>query len=249
MIASESREGRTGTSRSEGPTPRRGGRALASMVALVGLAACAQAAQMVPETRPVVNRQGARLMLDEERAQSAFRWVEDQISEIEENPTFWVISSPSTSDLFPWESLDVTPTGDSATVQYPRTVPDVARVYRIYAHLEIVSVRGTIEEWLPGADTLAGWDLEVAKVARMTEAWLLGRASYSFTPYEPLDQLTYAAEEGMLEPLLLSLRGYEFPEARDAWLAENPGGEAAFRQWYEETLGGEPEPISGGDGA
>jgi len=222
--------------------------ALVPLLALIALAACAQSVEVAPEPRPVVNRQGARLALDGERAQEAYRWVDRQVDEIEQNPTFWVITSPSTSDLFPWETLDVTPTGDSATVQYPRTVPDVASVYQIYAHLEIVRVRGTIEEWLPGADTLAGWDLELAKVRRMAEAWLLGRASYSFTPYEPLDEIMYAAEDEMLEPLLLSLRGFEFPEARDTWLEDNPEGESAFRDWYRETLGGEPEPISGGAG-
>lgn len=221
--------------------------ALAAALSLVALGACAQAGDLVPDVRPVVNRQGARLALDDVRAEEAFRWVDAQIAEIEQNPTFWVITNPSTSDLLPWETLDVTPTGDSATIQYPRTVPDVARVYQIYAHLEIVRIRGTIEEWLPGSEVLSGWDLELAKVERMTEAWLLGRAGYSFTPYEPLDQLTYAAEADMLEPLLLSLRGYEYPEERDAWLAANPQGEAAFRTWYQQTLGGDPEPISGGD--
>lgn len=240
MIGSQSRQ------QSAGRGAARGVRhTLAAALSVVVFGACAQAVDLAPEPRPVVNRQGARLTLDNERAQVAYRWVDDQIAEIEQNPSFWVITSPSTSDLFPWETLDVTPTGDSATIQYPRTVPDVARVYQIYAHLEIVRIRGTIEEWLPGSDTLAGWDLEVAKTDRMTEAWLLGRASYSFTPYEPLDQLTYAAEAGMLEPLLLSLRGYEFPDARDAWLEANPQGEAAFRTWYRDTLGGEPEPISG----
>lgn len=241
MSGSESRQ-RGGITSATG----RGSGMIVLSLALLVLSACASSVSLAPDPRPVVNRQGARLMLDDVRAQEAYRWVEDQINEIQQNPSFWVITAPSTSDLFPWETLDVTPTGDSATVQFPRTVPDVQSVYQIYAHLEIVRVRGTIEEWLPGADTLAGWDLEVAKVARMTEAWLLGRASYSFTPYELLDQLTYAEEAGMLEPLLLSLRGYEFPEDRDAWLEANPQGEADFREWYRATLGGEPEPISGG---
>jgi len=218
---------------------------LAPAAAMLVLSACAQAAELAPDPRPIVNRQGARLALEDDRAQEIYGWVDAQIDEIQQNPSFWVITSPSTSDLFPWETLDVTPTGDSATIQYPRTSPDVAQVYQIYAHLEIVRVRGTIEEWLPGADSLAGWDLEVAKVARIAEAWLLGRASYSFTPYAPLDELTYAAEGGYLEPLLLSLRGFEYPEARDAWLEANPDGEADFREWYRRTLGGEPEPIAG----
>lgn len=220
------------------------------MPVLVGFAlaalgtACSQAPELAPDPRPIVNRQGARLSLEDDRAQEIYRWVDAQIEEIEQNPSFWVITTPSSSDLLPWETLDLTPTGDSATIQYPNTVPDVARVYQIYAHLHITRVRGTIAEWLPGADTLSGWDLEVAIVDRMAEAWLLGRASYSFTPYPPVDQLVYASEEGMLEPLLFSLRGFEYPEARDAWLEANPDGEAEFREWYEDTLGGEPEPIA-----
>ena len=235
----------------KGPGPSRRGsfhRALTGVSVVVltaATAACAQRAEVAPDPRPIVNRQGARLALEDDRAQEIFRWVDAQIDEIEQNPSFWVISSPSSSDLLPWETLDLTTTGDSATVQFPTTVPDVRQVYNIYAHLHITRVRGTIADWLPGADTLSGWDLEVAMVDRMAEAWLLGRASYAFTPYPPIDQLVYASEAGMLEPLLLSLRGFEYPEARDAWLAANPTGEAEFRAWYESTLGGAPEPIAG----
>jgi len=221
--------------------------AIAGFLALTVLGGCAQGVTVAPDPRPIVNRQGARLALEDDRAQEIYRWVDEQLAEIRENPSFWVITTSSTSDLLPWETLDLTPTGDSATVQYPNTVPDVAQVYQIYAHLHITRVRGEIEEWLPGADTLAGWDLEVAIVDRMAEAWLLGRASYSFTPYPPVDQLVYASEEGMLEPLLLSLRGFEYPDARDAWLEANPDGEAAFRAWYRDTLGGDPEPIAPGN--
>jgi hypothetical protein len=215
------------------------------MAATVG--ACAQRPEVVQEPRPIVNRQGTRLSLEDDRAQEIFLWVDAQIAEIQQNPSFWVITSPSSSDLLPWETLDLTPTGDSATVQFPTTVPDVQQVYQIYAHLNITRVRGEIAAWLPGADTLTGWDLEVAMVERMADAWYMGRASYSFTPYPPVDQLVYASEAGMLEPLLLSLRGFEFPDARDAWIEANPGGEAEFRAWYESTLGGTPEPIAGGD--
>ncbi len=219
---------------------------VSGLLAVIFIAGCAQGVTVAPDPRPIVNRQGARLALDDERAQEVYQWVDRQLAEIRENPSFWVITAPSTSDLLPWETLDLTPTGDSATVQFPNTVPDVAQVYQIYAHLHITRVRGEIEEWLPGADSLAGWDLELAIVDRMAEAWLLGRASYSFAPYPPVDQLVYASEEGMLEPLLLSLRGFEYPEARDAWLEANPEGEAEFRAWYRDTLGGDPEPIAPG---
>lgn len=225
---------------------RRLGAVASGLLATVMVAGCSQAVTVAPDPRPVVNRQGARLALEDDRAQEIYRWVDRELQEIRENPSFWVITSPSTSDLLPWETLDLTPTGDSATVQYPNTVPDVAQVYQIYAHLNITRVRGEIGDWLPGADSLAGWDLELAIVDRMAEAWLLGRASYSFTPYPPVDQLVYASEEEMLEPLLLSLRGFEYPEARDAWLDANPDGEAEFRAWYRNTLGGEPEPIAPG---
>ena len=220
---------------------------LALALAIVAVGACGPAVTVAPDPRPLVNRQGARLIMEEERAQAAYLWVDEQILEIQENPTFWVITQPSTADLLPWETLDVTPSGDSATVLYPRSAPDLAQVYQIWAHLGITEVRGTIGEWLPGADTLSGWDLELAKVDRLAEAWLLGRASFNFAPYPPVDALVYASEADMLEPLLLSLRGFEFPDVRDAWLEANPEGEAEFREWYRRTLGSAPEPIRAGD--
>lgn len=248
MRGSGARDGRwvRSTTARKARGARRTGRVIAGAALAMAAAACAQNPIQVADPRPIVNRQGARISLEEDRAQEIYDWVDRQVDEIEQNPSFLVISSGSTSDLLPWETLDLTPTGDSATIQFPTTVPDLVEVYQIYAHLHITRVRGTIADWLPGADTLAGWNLELAIVDRMAEAWLLGRASYTFTPYPPVDQLVYAAEAGMLEPLLLSLRGFEYPEARDAWLEANPDGEQEFRAWYRETLGGDPEPIAGG---
>ncbi|MDT8368693.1 MAG: hypothetical protein RQ745_05770 [Longimicrobiales bacterium] len=225
---------------------RRPMRRLASLSSvLVVLAGCAGSV-VIPEPRPVVNRQGARIQLEAAESRVIYDWVDAQVEEIGLNPSFWIISNPATSDLLPWETLDISENADSASFQYSRQAPDVVQVYQIYAHLHLTERRGEIGEWLPGADALDGWDLELAIVERMAEAWLLGRASYSFAPYSPVDELMYAAREGMLEPLLLSLRGFEFPEVRDAWLAANPDGEAEFREWYARRIGGEPAPIAGG---
>lgn len=220
-------------------------RHLSPAAVLLTLTACASGGVVLPDQRPVVNRQGARIQLEREEALEIYEWVNAEVEEIHLNPTFWITTTPSTSDLLPWETLAITPSGDSASVQFARQAPDLVQVYQIYAHLHLARARGEIEQWLPGADTLDGWDFEVAIVERMTAAWLLGRSSYAFAPYAPVDELMYAAREGMLEPLLLSLRGFEFPEERDAWLAANPNGEAEFRNWYARRIGGEPAPIAG----
>jgi len=212
---------------------------------LLLLGACSSAPVVAPEPRTLVNRNGARLMTTQPAMQQSYEWVTEQVDEIQQNPTFLVATTPATADVLPWETLEVSENGDTARVQYQRAVPALQQVYQIYAHLHIVKARDEVGAWIPDAEGLEGWDLEVAIVDRTTEAWLLGRASYDFPPYPPMDQLIYAQQAGQLEPLLLSLRGYEFPEARDAWLAEHPDGEAEFRDWYRDTFGEDPDPIGG----
>lgn len=218
-------------------------RGVLALSGLIVMAACGPSVTIVPDPRPLVNRNGARLIAEQPELQETYEWVTDQITEIEENPSFLIVTNPATADVMPWETLEVTEGGDTARVQYQRAIPDLQQVYQIYAHLHIVQERGEIGAWLPDSEDLRGWDLELAIVDRMAEAWLLGRASYDFPPYPPVDRLIYARQDDMLEPLMLSLRGYQFPEARDAWLEANPAGEEAFQAWYRQTFGTEPDPI------
>ena len=54
-------------------------------------------------------------------------------------------------------------------------------------------------------------------------------------------KFTIDGPAGQLEAMLLTIRGFEFPEQRDAWLEARPGADERFREWYRETFGRELE--------
>ena len=207
----------------------------AALVALATIAsACGSGGLVLPEPRPLIVQSGARLSADEARLMEIYEWVDAETTNIELDPTFLIAATPAAIDAYPWETLEIR--GDTASLQYRRTTPDLAAVYQIYAHLHLMREMGRIEEWLPGAAGLDDWDFERRVVARVSDAWLLGRSSFGFVPERLMDELLFANEAGQLDAMLLTLRGHEFPGAREAWLAADPGAEEAFKQWFEETF-------------
>jgi hypothetical protein len=148
---------------------------------------------------------------------------------------------PGDPDAYPWQTLVIE--GDTAQVGVARTHPDVQTAYTIYAYLHLLEAQGRIERALPESAGAEGYLLERRIVERMVDAWLVGRAGLGIDPFVPMDELLYASEGGYLDAFLLTARPRAFPEAREAWLAANPGGLEAYQSWYRATLGREPPGL------
>ncbi|UCC24095.1 MAG: hypothetical protein JSU98_10185 [Gemmatimonadales bacterium] len=210
-----------------------------TLAAAVGVTGCASSTVQAEPPRTIVIQSGERLTVERERMTEILTWVQAEIDNIEQDPTFLIDIQPASTDVYPWETLTIE--GDTARVQARRTNPDLASVYQIYAHLHLMREMGRIEEWLVGGSEMDEWEFEQQVVERLADAWLLGRASYGFVPSRLMDEVMYAKEAGQLEAMLLTIRGFEFPEQRDAWLAARPGADDRFREWYRETFGRELE--------
>lgn len=208
---------------------------LALLAAAGAAAACGSATLRVPEARPLVIQSGARLSVDEERLQTIYEWVDAEVRNIEQDPSFLIDVQPTSTDVYPWETLEIS--GDTASVRMRRTNPDLSSVYQIYAHLHLMRELGREEEWIPEAAGMDGWEFERRVMERISDAWLLGRASFGFVPSRLMDEILYAHEAGRLEALLLMLRGHEFPREKEAWLATQPGADEDFLAWYRQTFG------------
>lgn len=210
---------------------------LLALLASVGLGACGNAGLNLPQPRPLVIQSGARLSADEDRLMSIYQWVDAEMRNIELDPTFLIAVDRGPTEVYPWETLEIR--GDTARIRSRLTNPDLASVYQIYAHLHIMREMDREAEWIPEAAGMDGWEFERRVVARMADAWLLGRASFGFVPSRIMDELVYAKEAGQLDALLLTIRSYEFPEEREAWLQARPGADEEFDEWYRETFGRE----------
>ncbi len=209
--------------------------ALLALTASLGIAGCGSAGLSLPESRSLVIQSGARLSADEDRLMSIYEWVDAEVKNIDLDPSFWIIVDRGPTEVYPWETLEIS--GDTASVRTRQTNPDLGSVYQIYAHMHLMREMDREEDWIPEAAGMEGWEFERRVVARMADAWLLGRASFGFQPSRIMDELVYAKEAGQLDAMLLTIRGYEFPEEKAAWLETRPGADEAFHAWYRETFG------------
>ena len=105
---------------------------------------------------------------------------------------------------------------------------------------------GRIGEFLPEGENLEGFSLEQAILARVSDAWLLARAVYQAAAYDPLEEILYANEHGYLDAMVLTARGDEFKEEREAWLNEDPTALDRYRRWFVDTFSREPPGLRGG---
>lgn len=209
------------------------------LLAVVFAGACGSGNLRLPQPRPLIIQSGARLTPEETRLKEVYRWVDDQTTNIQEDPSFWIIPTPVSTEVYPWETLQVNEAADTARIQFRRTNTDLVSVYQLYAHFHLMRDRGAEADWIPEAAGDRGWEFERKVMARIADAWLLGRASFGFVPSRVMDELMYAHEAGQLEPLLLTIRGYEFPDAREDWVATHPNGQEQLEAWYRETFGRE----------
>jgi hypothetical protein len=177
-------------------------------------------------------------------------WLRAEVKNIEDDPSFMIETSVSDEVAFPWEDLEIRipeevegERQDTARVSISAGGVDARWPIMIYAHLHLMSRSDRLEEWLPEAVGKTGFELERAILARTSDAWLYVRAILDAGPYEPMDELLYSTEHGYLDALILTARGDEFSEEREAWLAREPDALEEFREWYQDTFSKDPPGL------
>jgi len=205
------------------------------------VAACATAAPEIPRPRPIVVHSGARIRADHGRMTEVNEWVTREETNIREDPSFWVITTPILDEVFPWDGLHVS--NDSVTVRLPLGGRDASLVYNIYAHLHLMVSMGRQEEWLPEAPDAVEYELERAILQRSADAWVLGRTVFDTQPFGPMDELAYASEGGFLDAFIFTARPDEFAASRAEWARGNPGEIERYRDWFVETFSREPPGL------
>jgi hypothetical protein len=209
-----------------------------------GAAACGGGRASLPEPRSIVIYSGARIRVDKDSMEAINEWVTKEQTNIEEDPGFLVATDLAVDEVYPWEGLRIS--NDTVHVRYDPRAADSRLPVEIYGHLHLMAEMGRQEEWLPEAPTATGYDLERAILARVADAWLLGRTVFDTTPYGPLDELIYAKQSGYLDAFIFTARPDEFGEARTTWARANPGQADAYHKWFVETFNREPPGLRPG---
>jgi len=205
------------------------------------LAACAAAGPAIPVPRPIVVHSGERIRVDQERMEEVNAWVTREQRNIQEDPSFWVVTSPVMGEPLPWEGMRISQ--DTVTLQVPIGASDASLVYQIYGHQHLMVTMGRQEEWLPEAPDAVGYELERAIVSRVADAWILGRTVFDTQPFGPLDELAYAKEAGFLDAYIFTARPDDFAASRSEWARENPGRTETYREWFIDTFNQEPPGL------
>jgi hypothetical protein len=214
------------------------------VLAVLFLPACASGPPELPDPRPIVIRSGARVFPEKDRMQEIDAWMRPQMDNIEFDPSFLIEVVPQDSAAYPWESLIIY--ADTAKIGLERTAPTTAgTAYMLYAHYHLMDKMGRLDEFLPGGAGLSGLSLERAILARVADAWLLGRGVYDVEAYEPMEEILYSHENGYLDALILTARGDEFQDERQAWLREDPEAQERYKDWFLETFDTEPPGLRG----
>ena len=217
---------------------------LLAVLPLVLAAACGGHTPQIPDPRPVVNFQGARIRVDKTRMDSINTWVNREQDNITNDPTFLVDPKMSVDEVYPWERMRIS--HDTVQVYFDPRASDSSLPVEIYGHLHLMARMGRLDEFVPGSGTLTGFDLEKAVLAKTADAWLLGRTVYDVPPYAPLDELIYAREAGYLDAFIFTARPNEFAEARAKWAKANPGRSDEYRTWFLKTFNREPPGLRAG---
>jgi hypothetical protein len=190
-----------------------------------------------------VIRSGARLFPEKPRLEEIDAWFRPQMENIEMDPTFMIETVPRDTPAYPWESLLIVEPDTAKIGVESNKSPEAQTAYMIYAHLRLMDFMGRIDEFLPGSAGMDEFGLERAILARVADVWLYGRAVFNAVAYDPLEELVYSAENGYLDAFILTARGDEFEEERQAWLQEDPEALERYRQWFMETFSVEPPGL------
>jgi hypothetical protein len=201
------------------------------------------AAYSVPSARTLVIHSGARIQADQGRLAVIDIWVRRQQENIVLDPSFLVMERRSTNETYPWDGM--TMSGDTVEVLVYGAAPESGSFLSIYGHFHMMSKMGRLDEFLPEAVSdqgvgAEGYELERAILARVSDAWLYGRAAFDSPPFGPLDELLFSNENGYLDAFIFTARPDEFATERNAWLEENPGRDEEYRRWFLETFEAEP---------
>ena len=219
------------------------GRILAAALAALSFEACATGPAELPEPRTIVIRSGSRLHPEKSRMEEIDLWYRPEMENIEMDPTFLIETVPRDTPSYPWESLLLLE-GDTARIGVEvRKSAEASTAFQIYAHLRLMKRMGRLDEFLPGSSGQEGFLLERAILARVADVWFYGRGVFDAQAYGPLEELLYSNEAGYLDAFILTARGEEFEEERQAWLQEDPEGLERYRRWFVDTFEREPPGL------
>jgi hypothetical protein len=131
-------------------------------------------------------------------------------------------------DAWPWNAVEVV-TDSSAALVMPGNLREAGRAYESYAVLRMHAVRQD-----PDVACEELFSREVEAVDGFIDGWVAARLLFGGPEYEPLDELAFAREAGVLAGLILDRSDRQLGGCLESSRARGAEEIAAYRAWRTE---------------
>jgi hypothetical protein len=131
-------------------------------------------------------------------------------------------------EAYPWNAIDVV-TDSIAAVVTPGNLREADRAYYNYVVHRMHAVREDPD--VPCGEIVAR---ELDAVDAFVDGWVVARTLFGGPAFEPLDELAFAREAGVLRGLLVDRSDRQLGGCLVVWSDENPGAVEEYRSWLRE---------------
>lgn len=138
------------------------------------------------------------------------------------------VEAGAAEPAFPWNAIDVV-TDSLAAIVTPGNLREADRAYVNYAVLRMRAVRGDPDV---SCDELMRRELEA--VRGFVDGWIVARTLFGGQPFEPLDEMVFAAAARVLPGLVAASSDPHLGGCLGVWSEANREAIEAFRNWQTE---------------
>lgn len=142
------------------------------------------------------------------------------------------VEAQAAERAFPWNAIDVV-TDSLAAIVTPGNLREADRAYVNYAVLRMRAVRGDPDV---SCDELMRRELEA--VRGFVDGWIVARTLFGGQPFEPLDEMAFAAAAGVLPGFVAAGSDPHLGGCLGVWNEANREAIEAFRDWQTEEFRG-----------
>lgn len=128
----------------------------------------------------------------------------------------------------PWNAVDVV-TDSMAAIVTPGNLREADRAYYNYAVLRMHAVRDD-----PDVPCDELFEREMEAVDAFVDGWIVARTLFGGPAFEPLDELVFAREAGVLEGYVAASSDRHLGGCLAVWRDEHPGAVERHAAWREE---------------
>lgn len=138
------------------------------------------------------------------------------------------------AEAYPWNAIDVV-TDSIAAVVTPGNLREADRAYYNYVVHRMHAVREDPD--VPCEEIVTR---EIQAIDAFVDGWVVARTLFGGPAYEPLDELAFARDAGVLRGLIVDRSDRQLGGCLAVWRDANRGAVEGYRSWIRERYAAAP---------